>query len=57
MCKVENGTFREPTPIGFYFARLWYFERLYPLIYLCGCLRGALAALSVRTGVVESAVR
>ena len=22
-----------PSPIGFYFARLWYFERLYPIIF------------------------
>ena len=22
---VETGRFREPTPIGFYFAKLWYF--------------------------------
>ena len=20
-------------PIGFYFAKLWYFERLYPMVY------------------------
>jgi squalene-hopene/tetraprenyl-beta-curcumene cyclase len=29
---VESGRFREPSPIGFYFAKLWYFEKLYPLI-------------------------
>ena len=23
----------EPAPIGLYFAKLWYFERLYPLIF------------------------
>jgi squalene-hopene/tetraprenyl-beta-curcumene cyclase len=33
MDRVEDGTWREPAPIGFYFARLWYFERLYPLIF------------------------
>ncbi|MCW5559740.1 MAG: squalene--hopene cyclase, partial [Verrucomicrobiae bacterium] len=27
-----------PSPIGLYFARLWYFERLYPLIFACGAL-------------------
>ena len=27
-----------PAPIGFYFARLWYFERQYPLIYACAAL-------------------
>lgn len=28
-----NGTSLPPAPIGFYFAKLWYFERLYPLIF------------------------
>lgn len=27
-----------PSPIGLYFARLWYFERLYPPIFACGAL-------------------
>lgn len=31
--RVESGTAREAAPIGLYFARLWYFERLYPLIH------------------------
>ena len=30
---VEEGRLNEPTPIGFYFAKLWYFERLYPMIF------------------------
>jgi squalene-hopene/tetraprenyl-beta-curcumene cyclase len=38
IAKVENGTWREPAPIGFYFAKLWYFERLYPLIFTTGAL-------------------
>lgn len=28
---VEGGRHTECSPIGFYFARLWYYERLYPL--------------------------
>jgi squalene-hopene/tetraprenyl-beta-curcumene cyclase len=36
--RVEQGTWREPTPIGFYFAKLWYFERLYPLIFTAAAL-------------------
>jgi len=36
--RVESGAWREPAPIGFYFARLWYFERLYPLIWTVGAL-------------------
>ena len=27
-----------PSPIGLYFARLWYFELLYPTIFACGAL-------------------
>jgi squalene-hopene/tetraprenyl-beta-curcumene cyclase len=36
--RVESGQWREPAPIGFYFARLWYHERLYPLIWTVGAL-------------------
>jgi squalene-hopene/tetraprenyl-beta-curcumene cyclase len=35
---VESGAWREPAPIGFYFAKLWYFERLYPMIFATGAL-------------------
>lgn len=30
---VECGGWDRPTPIGLYFARLWYSERLYPVIW------------------------
>ena len=30
--RVNAGTVDQPAPIGFYFARLWYFEDLYPII-------------------------
>lgn len=36
--RVESGEWRDPAPIGFYFARLWYYERLYPLIFTVGAL-------------------
>ena len=29
----------EPAPIGLYFAKLWYFEKLYPLIFTVAALR------------------
>ncbi|MFO0800567.1 MAG: prenyltransferase/squalene oxidase repeat-containing protein, partial [Gemmataceae bacterium] len=35
---VETGRFREASPIGFYFAKLWYFEKLYPLIFTVAAL-------------------
>jgi squalene-hopene/tetraprenyl-beta-curcumene cyclase len=35
---IEEGRYRTPSPIGFYFARLWYFERLYPLVFSISAL-------------------
>ena len=35
---VENGGYREVSPIGFYFAKLWYHERLYPIIFTLSAL-------------------
>ena len=36
--RVEDGSWVKPSPIGFYFAKLWYFERLYPVIYTVAAL-------------------
>lgn len=30
---VQDGRYYQPAPIGFYFAKLWYYERLYPQIF------------------------
>jgi squalene-hopene/tetraprenyl-beta-curcumene cyclase len=30
---TQQGTQWKPSPIGLYFARLWYYEKLYPLIF------------------------
>ena len=35
---TNRGTRFDPTPIGFYFAKLWYFEKLYPLIFTVAAL-------------------
>ncbi len=37
--RINNGSVTEPTPIGFYFAKLWYFERLYPIIFATAAMR------------------
>jgi squalene-hopene/tetraprenyl-beta-curcumene cyclase len=37
--RVETGRFTEAAPIGFYFAKLWYFEKLYPIIFTVAALR------------------
>src|SRR5262245_3320690 len=46
--RVENGSFAEASPIGFYFAKLWYFEQLYPVIFITGALGRALLVTSTR---------
>ncbi len=36
--RIEDGGLQQPTPIGFYFAKLWYFEKLYPIIFSVAAL-------------------
>ena len=43
--RVESGDFLRASPIGFYFARLWYYEALYPPVFLAGALRQAQGAV------------
>ncbi len=38
---IRAGDFRNASPIGFYFAKLWYFERLYPMIFTASALNRA----------------
>jgi squalene-hopene/tetraprenyl-beta-curcumene cyclase len=35
---VERGHLYNPSPIGFYFAKLWYYEKLYPIIFTVAAL-------------------
>jgi squalene-hopene/tetraprenyl-beta-curcumene cyclase len=35
---VERGDHRNAAPIGFYFAKLWYYEKLYPIIFTASAL-------------------
>ncbi|MFO0863206.1 MAG: prenyltransferase/squalene oxidase repeat-containing protein [Gemmataceae bacterium] len=30
--RLQHDDWHVPTPIGFYFAKLWYFEKMYPLV-------------------------
>ena len=46
MRRVEDGSFIEPSPIGFYFAKLWYFEKLYPIIFTVAALGRAVRRLA-----------
>ena len=47
LARVHDDTWVEPAPIGFYFAKLWYFEKIYPLAFTVGALR-AVDSLLVR---------
>jgi len=38
---VESGEVENPQPIGFYFAKLWYYEDLYPVIFTVSALHSA----------------
>ena len=38
---VESDHFQESSPIGLYFASLWYYEELYPVIFSATALRRA----------------
>jgi len=35
---TDEGRFFPTAPIGLYFAKLWYFEKLYPLIFTAAAL-------------------
>ena len=51
--RVENGEWRTPSPIGFYFAKLWYHERLYPQIWTVAALAKYHASVTT-LGVAQS---
>ena len=44
LTEVEADRYRIPSPIGLYFAKLWYHEKLYPLIFTVSALGQALRA-------------
>ncbi len=41
--QVLAGRIQTPAPIGFYFSNLWYYEKLYPLIFTVGALNACQA--------------
>ncbi|MSQ93952.1 MAG: squalene--hopene cyclase [Gemmataceae bacterium] len=36
--RIDAGGLSNPSPIGFYFAKLWYYEKLYPIIFSVAAL-------------------
>jgi squalene-hopene/tetraprenyl-beta-curcumene cyclase len=47
LAQIDRGKLMEPSPIGFYFAKLWYSEKLYPLIFTTAALRRAEEGLRI----------
>ena len=52
---VEQGRHSESSPIGFYFAKLWYYETLYPLIFTAAALGRAVAGRRGRASPAKMA--
>jgi squalene-hopene/tetraprenyl-beta-curcumene cyclase len=52
---VEQDLHRQPAVIGYYFARIWYYERLYPLAFAAGALSRAMGALTPAVPATSSA--
>ena len=48
IARVQDDTWTEPSPIGFYFAKLWYFEKIYPLAFTVAAFRAVDALLLQR---------
>ena len=42
---IAQGRQRESAPIGLYFAKLWYYEKLYPLVFSVSALGQAVRRL------------
>lgn len=38
LTQIENGKWIQPSPIGLYFAQLWYYEALYPVVFTVAAL-------------------
>jgi squalene-hopene/tetraprenyl-beta-curcumene cyclase len=49
VARTESGTRFDRSPIGFYFAKLWYFEKLYPPIFTVGALNAVKRLQPART--------
>ncbi len=51
---IEKDQHRCPAPIGLYFAKLWYHERLYPMTFSVSALRMAVKRLVGDPGIAET---
>ena len=51
---VEQDQHRQAAIIGFYFAQIWYYERLYPLVFGAGALSRAVLTLMPAAPIVTA---
>ncbi len=51
---VKQGKHLRPSPIGLYFAKLWYHEELYPLVFAVAALGHAVRVQAAAAGGVSS---
>ena len=54
--RIAEDGLAEPTPIGLYFTLLWYWERLYPVIWSTGALSAVLTKLRTRRDVANTSI-
>jgi len=52
---VESGRAADCSPVGFYFAKLWYYEKLYPLIFCTAALGRAASLVGLPAGETSTA--
>jgi squalene-hopene/tetraprenyl-beta-curcumene cyclase len=50
--RTDEGTVFPPTPIGFYFASLWYFEELYPVLFAVSAVQNYFGRTSKRASSI-----
>ena len=53
--RIEDGTWTQPAPIGFYFAKLWYYERLYPMVFTVAALEAVARLDATAAGTCQAA--
>ncbi|MBL8855257.1 MAG: squalene--hopene cyclase [Planctomycetaceae bacterium] len=53
---IGNGTCFPASPIGFYFAKLWYYESTYPIVFALNALRGLVQVCQTRTSGTNAGV-
>ena len=52
---VEQDGHRRPAIVGYYLPKLWYYERLYPLVFAAGALTRAVRSLAPATPTASHA--